>query len=187
MTHVPPLRIVDLTADRTDLVDQTAVLLHESFRGRSDDWQDLHPARQEVLDSLDDEKISRVALGESDSVIGWVGGLPLYDGRVWEIHPIVVSERSRGMGVGRALLQDLETLVRARGALTLWAGSDDENGETSLSGVDLYADTPAALGNVQNLKKHPYGFFVRAGFRIVGVLPDANGRGKPDIFLAKRV
>lgn len=30
-------------------------------------------------------------------------------------------------------------------------------------------------------------FHVRLGFVVAGVLPDANGRGKPDIFLAKRV
>ena len=40
---------------------------------------------------------------------------------------------------------------------------------------------------VRNLGQHPYEFYLRLGFRIAGVLPDANGRGKPDIFLAKRV
>jgi hypothetical protein len=33
--------------------------------------------------------------------------------------------------------------------------------------------------------EHPGEFYLRLGFRIVGVLPDANGRGKPDIFVAK--
>jgi len=28
---------------------------------------------------------------------------------------------------------------------------------------------------------------MRLGFRVVEVMPDANGRGKPDSFLAKRV
>ena len=111
----------------------------------------------------------------------------MYGGNVWEVHPLVVGEPYRRMGVGRALLRDLEELVRQRGALTLWAGSDDENDETSLSGTDLYADIPGAIRNIHTFKSHPYEFYLKAGFRIVGVMPDANGRGKPDIFLAKRV
>jgi aminoglycoside 6'-N-acetyltransferase I len=89
--------------------------------------------------------------------------------------------------VGRALVRDLERLVGERGGLTLWAGSDDEHGETSLSGVDLYADIPGSIQGIRNLRGHPYDFYLKLGFRIVGVMPDANGRGKPDIFLAKRV
>ena len=81
----------------------------------------------------------------------------------------------------------LEDLVRQRGALTLWAGSDDEHDETSLSGVDLYADVPAAIRGIRNRARHPYEFYLKVGFQIVGVMPDANGPGKPDIFLAKRV
>ena len=43
------------------------------------------------------------------------------------------------------------------------------------------------MRSIRNLRDHPYEFYLRVGFRIAGVLPDANGRGKPDIFLAKRV
>ena len=178
------MNIVNLTADR---VDETAALLHKAFKDRTTTWPDLPSARLTVLESLDDRKISRVALDESGKVIGWIGAVSMYDGHVWEIHPIVVAKAHRRAGVGSALIRDLENLVRENGALTLWAGSDDENHETSLSSVDLYADLPAAIRNIQNLKDHPYEFFLKAGFRIVGVMPDANGPGKPDIFLAKRV
>jgi aminoglycoside 6'-N-acetyltransferase I len=39
----------------------------------------------------------------------------------------------------------------------------------------------------KRLVVHPYEFYKKVGFTIVGVLPDANGFGKPDIFMAKRV
>jgi aminoglycoside 6'-N-acetyltransferase I len=181
-------RIVDLTLDAADLVEQAAVLLREAFRNRTRDWQDLDSARQEVLASLAPDRISRLALDASGKVLGWIGGIPTYDGLVWELHPLVVAESHRRQGIGRALVQDLESLVGARGALTLWLGSDDEHDETSVSGVDLYADIP---GSIRDLKKfrgeHPFEFYLRLGFRITGVMPDANGRGKPDIFFAKRV
>jgi aminoglycoside 6'-N-acetyltransferase I len=180
-------RILDLTSDQPDLVDAAAALLHEAFHNRTHDWQHLDSARQEVQESLTEGRISRVAVDESGRVVGWIGGIPMYSGNVWEIHPLVVASQHRRQGIGRALVRDLEMIAAAKDALTLWAGSDDENNETSLSGVDLYADLPGAMRNVRNLKSHPYEFYVRLGFKIVGVMPDANGRGKPDIFLAKRV
>lgn len=144
-------------------------------------------AREAVVESLASDKISRIALDDSNNVVGWIGGLPMYDGRVWEIHPLVVAEYHRAQGIGRALVQDLEALAREKGALTLWAGSDDEHDETSLGGVDLYEDVLGSIRSIRNLANHPYEFYLKVGFQIVGVLPDANGPGKPDIFLAKRV
>ncbi len=58
---------------------------------------------------------------------------------------------------------------------------------TSLSGVDLYSNVLEHLANIKNLRGHPYAFYQKLGFVIVGVLPDANGVGKPDIFMAKQV
>ena len=77
--------------------------------------------------------------------------------------------------------------MRARGALTLWLGTDDEDGSTSLSGVDVYPDPLEHLTRIQNLREHPYTFYLKMGFVLVGVMPDANGWGKPDIYMAKRV
>ena len=170
-----------------ELVNQTAALLHDAFRGRTADWQDLDSAREEVVDSLGEGRVSRVAVDESGEVIGWIGAIPMYGGRVWEIHPLVVAAQHRGKGIGRALLQDVENIASRRGALTLFVGTDDENNETSLSGADLYVDMPGAIRDIRNLNRHPYEFYLRLGFRIVGVVPDANGLGKPDILLAKRV
>ena len=69
----------------------------------------------------------------------------------------------------------------------LYLGSDDESGATSLYGVDLYDDTFGKLANIQNICGHPFPFYEKCGYRIVGVLPDANGIGKPDIWMAKRI
>jgi aminoglycoside 6'-N-acetyltransferase I len=187
MPDEPRAQIVDLSADRPDLIDQAADLLLDAFLGKTRDWQDVDSARQEVVDSISDDKISRVALDTAGRVIGWIGAMPSYGGNVWEIHPLAVAPAHQGRGIGRALVEDLEAIVRDRGALTLWAGSDDEQSATSLGGVDLYPDVSRAIRHVTNLKNHPYEFYLRLGFTIVGVMPDANGPGKPDIFLARRV
>ena len=121
------------------------------------------------------------------TVIGWIGAMPQYDGLVWELHPIVVDEAHRRHGIGRALMQDLEAILIARGGLTLFAGSDDLAGETSLGGVDLYPALPAAFDKVTSWGRHPLPFYRSLGFHIIGVMPDANGPGRPDIFLGKRL
>jgi aminoglycoside 6'-N-acetyltransferase I len=183
----PQFSIADLDPGEAEAIRQAAELLVEGFR---EDWPDAWPtteaALQEVRESLLEERISLVALDENGAVLGWIGGLPSYSGNVWELHPLVVRPDVRRRGVGRALVADLEARVRERGALTLWLGTDDESGMTSLSGVDLYPDVLEHLANIENLRGHPYEFYRRLGFSIVGAMPDANGPGKPDIYMAKR-
>lgn len=99
----------------------------------------------------------------------------------------MVQPSHQRQGIGSALLEDMECQVAQRSGLTIWLGSDDENGMTSLAGVDLYPDPLWHLARITNFKGHPYEFYRKMGFAIAGVLPDANGRGKPDIFLAKSV
>jgi aminoglycoside 6'-N-acetyltransferase I len=58
---------------------------------------------------------------------------------------------------------------------------------TSLAGVDLYENLWEKIRYIQDLKGHPFGFYQKLGYIITGVVPDANGRGKPDILMAKRL
>lgn len=181
------MRIIDLTPDDPEIVRQAAALLAEGFKQHwPRAWPDMDTALQEVHESCGLDRISRVALDEDGTVLGWIGGISQYNGNVWELHPLVVHPHHQRQGIGRALVTDLEEQVRQRGGLTLHLGTDDEDGMTSLSGVDLYPDVWEHVARIRNLKGHPFEFYQKLGFVIVGVLPDANGPGKPDIYMAKR-
>jgi aminoglycoside 6'-N-acetyltransferase I len=183
-----PVQIVDLQPGDETRIRQTAAVLVEGFREQSpDSWPTIEKALAEVRESFEAGRVSRVALADDGTVLGWVGAISQYDGRVWELHPLVVAPSFHRRGIGRALVTDLEAYLSARGAQTLWLGSDDETGQTSLAGIDLYDDLPGHLAGIRNLNNHPYEFYLRLGYTIVGVMPDANGPGKPDIFLAKRI
>jgi aminoglycoside 6'-N-acetyltransferase I len=186
MTGELDVTIQDLSATHGARIDDAARLLHAAFSPLGA-WTTIAEARQEVLDSISEDRVSRVAIGTGGAVVGWIGAIREYDGLVWELHPIVVDATWRRHGVGRALVHDLETILRARGALTLWAGSDDLAGETSLGGVDLYSALPDAFHSVRSWGHHPLPFYRRLGFHVIGVMPDANGPGRPDIFLGKRL
>ncbi len=163
-------------------------LLRDSFGGWNGAWQDLDSARETVHESLGDDRISRIAIDPAAGVVGWVGGMPSYGGAVWELHPLAVAVSHQRRGIGRTLVEDLERLARLRGGLTLWLGSDDELGETTVGLVDVYSDIPAAIRGFRKIGGgHPAEFYFRLGFTIVGLMPDANGPGKPDIFFAKRL
>ena len=152
-----------------------------------DAWPDLPSALDEVRESFGEERISMVAVDEDGAALGWIGGISEYDGNVWELHPLVVHTERQGEGIGRALVADLEERLRERGALTVMLGSDDVSNQTTLSGVDLYDDLSGKMANIRNLRRHPYEFYQKLGYKIVGVVPDANGVGKPDIIMAKRI
>ena len=182
------MRIVNL-ADAGDVaIQEAAALLVAGFAEHwPETWPDLESARRTVGESLAAGRICRVALDDGDGLLGWAAAEPLYGGNVWELNVIVAQPARQRQGIGRALLLDMEEQVRLRGGLTIWLGSDDENGMTSLADVDLYPDPLAHLAAIRNYKGHPYEFYRKMGFAIAGVLPDANGLGKPDIFLAKSV
>ncbi len=181
--------IIDLDSQNEDLIRQCAVLLVEGFKTDwPDAWPTLEEAIEEIHECLEPEKICRVALTSDSQAVGWIGGQDYgYDGQVWELHPMVVSKSFRGHGIGRALIADLEAQLRPRGVLTLTLGSDDQNAMTSLSDINLYENTWEHIQNIRNFKNHPYEFYQKCGFSITGVMPDANGPGKPDIYLSKRL
>lgn len=181
-------RITDLQPNDHRLIQQIAAMLIDGFREMAPDaWESLEEARAEVSQSFDTERISRVAVEENGDAVGWIGGIPQYDGNVWELHPLVVRPDTQGKGIGRALVADLEAQVKARGGLTITLGSDDERGFTSLYGIDIYPNPLEQLLNIRNLRHHPYEFYQKCGFVFTGIVPDANGWGKPDIIMSKRV
>jgi aminoglycoside 6'-N-acetyltransferase I len=181
------MRIVDVDPRDAAIVEACAALLVEGFEPDwPGSWPDVAAGREEVLECAVDGWLARAALNDEGIVLGWIGGRPEY-GRVWELHPLVVRADRRGEGIGRALVVDLERRIAERGGLTLRVGSDDVTNMTSLGGVDLYPDPLAHLARIEDRRGHPFRFYQRCGFALVGVMPDANGLGKPDIYLAKRI
>ncbi len=182
------MQILDLRAADDDQRRQAAALLVAGFRENwPEAWPTLEEALADVAQMLDPERICRVALADDGTVLGWIGGIPEYDGNVWELHPLVVAPAQQRRGIGRALVEDFEQQCAARGGWTIWLGSDDENNLTSLGGLDVYPDVLGHIAAIRNLRDHPYTFYQKLGFSIVGIIPDANGFGKPDILLAKRI
>jgi aminoglycoside 6'-N-acetyltransferase I len=175
--------IHDLAPDDAAAIEEAATLLLTAFPGRT---PTLPEARREVVEALIADRLCLTARVRG-SVLGWVGGIPQYS-HAWELHPLVVREDRRGRGIGRALVTALEERVRQRGGLTLYLGTDDDGPlpRTSAGGIDLYPDP---LGHAARLETtaHPVGFYRRVGFTVVGLIPDANGPGKPDILMAKRI
>ncbi|MDQ3697442.1 MAG: GNAT family N-acetyltransferase [Gemmatimonadota bacterium] len=179
------MKIVDLAGQPERIREQAATLLVEHFdepRG----WPTLALAREEVT------RVVGVgfacAMLDGDVLLGWVGGLPEYQGRVWELHPLVVRREHRRNGIGRALVAAFESEAGSRGALTVTLGTDDDSGMTSLAGVDLYGDVPRHIAEISDLGRgHPFLFYRKLGFVITGVMPDANGRGLPDIYMSKPI
>jgi aminoglycoside 6'-N-acetyltransferase I len=182
------MRIVDLDPTDESAIQQVAAMLVESFAVNWPyAWPDLESALDEVRESFAADRISRIAVDEDRTVLGWVGGISQYRGHVWELHPLVVRVSQQGKGIGRALVADLEEHVKERGGLTITLGTDDVNYQTSLAGIDLFPNVWEHIAHIRNLKQHPYEFYQKQGYVIIGVMPDANGLGKPDILMAKSV
>ncbi|GAB4307794.1 MAG: aminoglycoside N-acetyltransferase AAC(6')-Ii [Candidatus Bipolaricaulota bacterium] len=181
------MTIVDLRGGDERVIHQAAELLVRCFAHIPSGWHTLEEGLAEVRESLALGRVSRVALDENGDVLGWIGAIPMYQGHVWELHPLVVRPDRQRQGIGRALVADLERLAHERGVDTIFIGTDDEDGRTNLSGVDLYPDVLSWAARIEDVGGHPFAFYRKCGFVVVGLIPDANGFGKPDILMAKRV
>ncbi len=182
------MNIISLLPENNHLIQQAAQLLVDAFHDHwPEAWPTLEEAVEEVHEILQPKRICRVAVDEQGNLLGIIGGIPQYDGHVWELHPLAVQPNMQGKGIGRALVEDFEEQVRLKGALTITLGSDDEDNMTSLSGVDLHENLWEKIQNIRNLKNHPFEFYQKMGYVITGVVPNANGIGKPDILMSKWV
>lgn len=178
------MRIINMTqASKTQIIQAAQILTDSIPIG----WPTLQDAMDEIEERLIPENTLFAAI-ENDIMLGWGGILAMYDGNVFELHPLAVRSDKRNLGIGRAIVTALEDEARKQGGLTIHLGADDErgDGQTSFANVDLYDDLPGKISNF-TAGTHHSGFYLKLGYKIIGVMPDANGIGKPDIYFGKRL
>jgi len=179
-----------ITIDSTNLalINELAQLTYLAFKVHAPNWLPSETdAKRQVLRATEPDRINRVLLSPNATPIGWIGVIPINHGRIWEIHPLAISPAQQGHGYGRMLVQEIERLAAERGVLGLMAGTSDETGATPLYGIDLYQNPFEGLNKLNSIENHPVVFWQKIGFTIVGVVPDAEGRGRPALSLAKRI
>jgi aminoglycoside 6'-N-acetyltransferase I len=180
-------RIVDFATLPPGALDAAARVLRAALAHMPSGYQGPGAAAAEVAARRDDPAWLGLAALAEGTLVGWIGAIRAYS-HGWELHPLVVDPGWQRRGLGSALLARLEARARAEGVLTLYVGSDDDYGGTSLFGRDLFPDVLAHAAAIAPAGPgHALTFYRRHGFQVVGVLPDVNGPGRPDILLAKRL
>ena len=80
------MKIVTVSSDDHALIQQAAQLMVDAFREHwPDAWPTLEDGLKEVHEMLETERICRAAVDEKDNLLGIIGGIPGYDGHVWEL------------------------------------------------------------------------------------------------------
>lgn len=166
--------------------EEAAAILVEALTHSPSAWPDLIAARAEVETFLAGDERLAIAAIESGLIQGWIGAIR-HSSHSWELHPLAVRPERQGRGYGTRLVRALEERARAEGILTIWLGTDDDFGGTNLFGTDLYPDVLARLQALAPEGRHPFIFYQKLGYTVVGALPDATGFGKPDILMARRI
>jgi aminoglycoside 6'-N-acetyltransferase I len=180
------MEIVPLPHINASQSRQAASLLVAAFRHAPSAWKTVRDAKAEIEGFRDNpERIAFAALIDR-RVAGWIGALR-HTPQSWELHPLAVDPAYQGRGIGLALVEALEAAARSQGIISIWLGSDDDFGGTTIYGADLYPNVLAKLAAIKPAGRHPCFFYARLGYAVVGVLPDVNGFGKPDILMAKRI
>lgn len=166
-------------------VGAAARILREAIPGPS--YKQPGEAEAEVARFFDNPDRFAIAAIEDPDLIGWVGGVRDYPSSL-QLHPLVVDPPRHRQGFGRALVGALEARAVAEGYLAMHLGSDDEVGGTNLFETDAFPDPLAKLAAIAPTRRgHAFFFYRKLGFVPVGIIPDANGFGRPDLLLSKRL
>jgi aminoglycoside 6'-N-acetyltransferase I len=164
---------------------EAARILREAIRGPS--YKQAGEAEAEVARFFGNPDRFAIAAIDGADLIGWVGGVRDYPTSL-QLHPLVVDPPRHRRGVGRKLVAALEAQAVAEGYLAVHLGADDEFGGTNLFEIDAFPDPLATLAMIApSAQGHAFFFYRRLGFIPVGIIPDANGFGRPDLLLSKRL
>lgn len=66
--------IADLTDTDSGAIEDAATLLHAAFSPLGV-WTTMGEARREVVESLSEDRISRIARSRDGAVLGWIGAI----------------------------------------------------------------------------------------------------------------
>lgn len=167
---------------------EAAVVLHAAMVTLSAAWPTPEAALGELVElARIRETLFWIALDPGGKLCGVVGGRPRHVGQTFEMHILAVDPARRRRGVGRALVAALDAGASDRGYRVLYAPVPDESGHSSLAGAGLFPKPLEALGSLTWSEASPLGFFMKLGFAVAGVAPDAHGAGKPEITLARPI
>jgi aminoglycoside 6'-N-acetyltransferase I len=187
MSRAPDtLETISLEAASADQREQAAAILVAALAHAPSAWHDMAAARQQVSTFIGRQERLAIAAVEGERLLGWIGAIR-HSRHAWELHPLVVDPAHQRRGCGTLLVKALEDEARRAGICTIWLGADDDFGGTSLFGLDLFPDVLGRLQRLIATGKHPYAFYRRQGYALVGVLPDVEGPGRHDILMAKRI
>jgi aminoglycoside 6'-N-acetyltransferase I len=170
-----------------EIIKQAADILYGTFYDIGKLWlRNLKEALDEVYECIGENNIC-VGIKVGNKLIGWAGLRPMYK-ETWELHPMVIQKEYQKKGYGNILIKELEKIAINNGIIGIVAGSDDETNSTSLSDKTITGENIfEEIKNIKNYKNHPYEFYEKCGYKIIGIIPNANGPQKPDIWLWKDI
>ena len=175
-------------SDSEETIKQAAEILYVTFTGADRNrWlKNQKEAFDEVKECIEKPNIC-IGIKTGNELVGWAGIRPMYE-KTWELHPMAIKGEYQGKSYGRMLLKEIEERAYLNGIIGLVVGSDDETNSTSVSEKEINGENIfEAIKNIKNHKCHPFEFYQKCGYSIVGLIPNANGQNKPDIWLWKDI
>jgi aminoglycoside 6'-N-acetyltransferase I len=169
------------------IIADTANILFNTFQDiNTNTWPTYKSALLEVKDCIKKPNIC-IGICMNDILLGWIGLRPMYE-KTWELHPMVIGKEYQSKGLGKILINKLEEQAKKIGIIGIVLGTDDETNRTSISNHEVdEKNICSEIQNIKNIRRHPFEFYQKCGYIIIGIVPNANGLRKPDIWMWKNL